>query len=171
MKPIPDGLVADAAVALLLRKTSSKELEVFLVKRVENPSDPWSGNIALPGGKRVSEDIDLKQTVVRETFEETGIDLLDRCRFLGVLETMTSTPKPEMKILPFVVFIEHEPVVRLNSELDRFAWVSLGALVNSRNTVCFSFGEFPAYIVSGMTVWGLTYRILEMFVNVLALPR
>ncbi len=167
LKPVPEGLVADAAVALLLRMVD-KELEVFLVKRVESTSDPWSGNIALPGGKRTPNDKDLKQAVVRETLEETSIDLLDHCRFLGVLETLISAPRPEMKVLPFVVLVEHKPTVRLNYELDSFAWISLGRLIQNRTWVKFSFGEHAAYIVGDIVVWGLTYRVLEMFVNILS---
>lgn len=167
LKPVQEGLVADAAVALLLRMVN-EELEVFLVKRVESPSDPWSGNVALPGGKRTPEDRDLKQTVVRETLEETNINLLYRCRFLGVLETLISTPRPEMKILPFVVLVEHEPTVRLNYELDSFAWISLRRLIRNRTKVKFSFGERDAYVFDDVIVWGLTYRVLEMFVNILS---
>ena len=63
----------NASVALLLR--SGKERDILLMKRAEIDGDPWSGDIAFPGGKKSDEDSDLKATVLRETFEETGIDL------------------------------------------------------------------------------------------------
>jgi len=166
LKPASEGKDAGAAVALLL-KTTDKDLRILFVKRAENLADPWSGQMALPGGKRDATDQSLKQTVVRETLEETNINLLDRCRFLGVMETQTSTPRPEMKILPFVVLLEHEPSIKLNGELERFVWISPEELVRHRGTVKFSFGEFPAYVVGDIIIWGLTYRILEVFVYIL----
>ncbi len=164
LKPVSEAQGADAAVALLL-KLMDQVLKVFFVKRVENPSDPWSGQMAFPGGKRDAKDQNLKQTVVRETSEETNINLLDRCRFLGVMAAFKSTRRPEMKILPFVILLEHEPSIKLNEELKEFVWISLEELVQHRGISKFSFGEFPAYIVGNNVIWGLTYRILEKFVQ------
>ncbi|MDH5390649.1 MAG: CoA pyrophosphatase [Candidatus Bathyarchaeota archaeon] len=169
LKPVSEGQDGNAAVALLL-KPADKDLKILFVKRAENLADPWSGQMALPGGKRDATDQSLKQTVVRETLEETNINLLDRCRFLGVMETQTSTPRPEMKIVPFVVLLEHEPSIKLNEELERFVWISPEELVRHRGTVKFSFGEFPAYVVGNIIIWGLTYRILEIFVHILEYP-
>lgn len=120
--------------------------------------------MALPGGKRDAKNQNLRRAVVRETLEETGINLLDRCRFLGVMETQRSY---EMKVLPFVVLLEREPSIKLNEELEGFVWISLDELVQHKGSVKFSFGEFPAYIVGNIVIWGLTYRILEKFVHTL----
>ena len=166
LKPVSEGLDADAAVALLLNFVD-QNLKVLFVKRVENPADPWSGQMAFPGGKRDAKDQNLKQTVVRETLEETNINLLDRGRFLGVIETLRSAPRPEMKILPFVVLLEHEPSIKLNEELEGFVWISLEELVQHKGTFKFSFGEVPAYVVGNSVIWGLTYRILGKFVHTL----
>ncbi|MFQ6065124.1 MAG: NUDIX hydrolase, partial [Candidatus Bathyarchaeia archaeon] len=146
MKPVSEGGDADAAVVLLL-KPVDQDIEVLLVKRVENPADPWSGEMAFPGGKRDVKDRDLKQTVIRETSEETNINLLDHCRFLGVMEPLRSTRRPEMTVLPFIALVEYEPAIELNEELDGFVWISLKQLVHHRGTAKFSFGEVPAYIV------------------------
>jgi 8-oxo-dGTP diphosphatase len=51
LEPISDEQGANAAVALLL-KPRRNDFDVLLVKRVKNPSDPWSGQMALPGGIR-----------------------------------------------------------------------------------------------------------------------
>ncbi len=163
LKPASEKQDADAAVALLLKSVN----QILFVKRVENSADPWSGQMALPGGKRDAKDQNLKQTVVRETLEETNIKLLDRCRFLGVIEPLRSTQRPEMKVLPFVILLEHEPIIKLNEELEGFVWISLEELLQHKGTVKFSFGEFPAYIVGDTIIWGLTYRILEKFIHIL----
>ncbi len=163
LRPVSEGQDGNAAVTLLL-KLADKDLRILFVKRVESPVDPWSGQMAFPGGKRDAADRSLKQTVVRETLEETNIDL-DRCRFLGVMEPQKSTARPEMKVVPFVILLEYEPVIKLNEELEKSVWISPEELVRHRSTVKFSFGEFPAYVVGNIVIWGLTYRILEAFLN------
>ena len=161
LKPTSEKHDADAAVSLLL-KESDEEFEILFVERVENPVDPWSGQMAFPGGKRSSEDQNLMQTVVRETLEEAHINLLDRCRFLGTMTTLTSDQKPEMEVLPFVFVLQHEPAIELNrKELERFIWISVEELYQNEGSVKLEFGEFPAYIVSNNVIWGLTYRILK----------
>ena len=65
---------ANAAVVIILR-SNHKDVEVLLVKRAKKITDPWSGQVALPGGKKNSNDENLKNTVIRETLEETGIHL------------------------------------------------------------------------------------------------
>jgi 8-oxo-dGTP diphosphatase len=155
---------ANAAVALFL-KHRRNDFDLLLVKRVENPSDTWSGQMALPGGKREPQDVSLKATVIRETLEETGVKL-DRCRFLGVLNAVHSEPTPDFTILPFVVLLEDEPELKLNkAELETFIWVPYEEVVQSKGIAEFSFGKVPAYIFPDAVVWGITYRILSALVK------
>jgi len=167
LKLVSEEQDADAAVALMLRPMN-QNFKVLFVKRIENPTDPWSGQMAFPGGKRDAQDKHLKQTVVRETLEETNINLLDRCHFLGTLTAIRSTRRPEMKILPFVVLLDHKPLIKLNErELEGFVWVSLRGLVQNKGIAKFGFGEVPAYLIESNIIWGLTYRIIENFLQIL----
>jgi len=164
LKPVSNEQGANAAVALLL-KSKRGDYDVLFVKRIEKPSDPWSGQMALPGGKREPKDKDLKDTVMREIMEEIGIKLDDR-RFLGVLPAIRSEPKPEIKILPFIVLLEDAPKLKLNKEeLESFIWVPFEEIVQSKGTVEFSFGKVPAYIFADAIVWGVTYRIISKFIQ------
>jgi len=166
LKSVAEEEDADAAVALLL-KPVDQSFKLLFVKRAENPADPWSGQMAFPGGKRDPEDQNLKQTVVRETLEETSINLLDRSRFLGVMDPLKSTKRPEMRILPFLILLEHEPTIKLNEELEWFVWISPEELLQHKGTAKFGFGEAPAYVFRERVIWGLTYRILEKFFQIL----
>jgi 8-oxo-dGTP diphosphatase len=165
LRPLSDEQEANAAVALLL-KLKRGRLYVLFVRRVQNSGDPWSGQMALPGGKREAEDRDLKETVIRETLEETNINLLYHCRFLGVMSAFQSPRQPEIKVLPFVVLTEDEPSIRLNEkELEEYLWIPVEELVRNRTKVKVSFGEFSAFIVGSTIIWGLTYRIVESFIH------
>jgi 8-oxo-dGTP pyrophosphatase MutT (NUDIX family) len=153
---------AAAAVALILHPVRD-DFEVLLVKRVECGNDPWSGQIALPGGKRDRKDRTLHDTVVREVREEIGFNL-NTCQILGVLDPLLSAPRPDMRILPFVIFCRDRPQINLNeTELETYVWIPLKDLELNRGVVSFPFGDFPAYIVGVTVVWGLTYRMLEQF--------
>ncbi len=163
-----ESLDAHAAVVVLLRAVN-QGFQVLLVKRAEKAGDPWSGQTALPGGKRSPEDQNLKETVVRETLEETGINLLVSCRFLGAMEPVRSTQKPEMKILPFVVFQEKEQTIDLNEELTEYFWAPLAEFAKNKGTFKFGVDEHPAYNIKNHVVWGLTYRILDSLLALLYL--
>ena len=166
LRPVSDEQEANTAVAVIL-SPENNDLRILFVKRVENLADPWSGQVGLPGGKREPEDKNLQQSVIRETLEETGINLLNS-RFLGVLPALRSTPRPELMILPFVVFLERKPVVKLSmKELESFIWIPLRQILKSKNMVRIGSREVPAFVVDKAVIWGLTYRILESFIQVM----
>jgi 8-oxo-dGTP pyrophosphatase MutT (NUDIX family) len=158
---------AVATVTLLLREVEDG-FRLLVVKRVENPRDPWSGQMALPGGRREAKDKNLRETAIRETLEETGIDLLNDGCFLGVLEIARSAVRPGMTVLPFVVLLHNEPEIRLSSEeLERYIWITPEQLIENRGSTRFSFGTFPAFIIGPNVIWGLTYMILTTFLQLI----
>lgn len=164
LKQESEKLDANAAVVVLLKK-DNHDVQVLFVKRAERSGDPWSGQTAFPGGKCNIEDCNLKDTVVRETLEETGMNLLEGCCFLGAMEAMRSTRKPEMRVLPFVVLLEKEQAIKLNEELSEYFWVPLKELAKHNGTVKLSAEEQPACIIDSHIIWGLTYRILQQFLS------
>jgi 8-oxo-dGTP pyrophosphatase MutT (NUDIX family) len=158
---------AEAAVVALLRATD-QDFEVLFVKRAEKSTDPWSGQTALPGGKRNPEDQNLKQTVIRETLEETRINLLDGCRFLGAMDPVRSIQRPEMRIIPFIVLQEKKQKIELNDELIGYFWTPLKELFLFEGSVKFRSKISPAYIIGNHVVWGLTYRIMHNLLSILS---
>lgn len=167
LKPFSEETEAVAAVTLILREAID-DMKLLVVKRVENPKDPWSGQMALPGGRRETKDRNLKETAIRETFEETGIDLLNDTRFLGVLEVVKSAVRPGMTVLPFVVLLGQEPEIRLSrEELEHYIWVTPKQLIENEGTTRFSFGTFPAFVIGPNVIWGLTHMILTKFLQLI----
>ena len=163
-----DCLDGTASVVALLRE-HNQHIEILFVKRTETPNDPWSGQTAFPGGKRSPEDKNLKETVVRETQEETGINLRENCKFLGTLDLINSVQRPEMTVLPFVVLQQKEQSITLNQELAGYFWVPLTELVANDGIVKYGSKEYPAFIIGNNVVWGLTYNIACNLVSMLDL--
>jgi 8-oxo-dGTP pyrophosphatase MutT (NUDIX family) len=100
------------------------------------------------------------ETVMRETLEETGIDL-SQFPFLGTLNVVNSNVAPDLEILPFVVLSEETPKVTLTQELCSYFWVSLEQLKRSKGKGRVHQREVPAYLVYNEVVWGLTFRMLN----------
>ncbi len=154
-----------AAVAILLRERND-DLEFFLVKRAVVEGDPWSGDMAFPGGKRSSQDKNLVDTAARETLEETAIDIREKAK-LGYMKPIYSSVRTNMKVQPVVYIYEEDPEVHLNYELTRHLWAPLKDLVNSKTEehVKGWFGEIYKY--DGEVVWGLTYKMLKQLIDLL----
>src|SRR4051812_20593726 len=74
-----------AAVAILLAERDRDTL-ALLIQRAVRAGDPWSGDMAFPGGHREPHDQDLGLTAARETLEEVGIDLREHCEEIGRLD-------------------------------------------------------------------------------------
>lgn len=60
--------------------------EVLFIKRAARAGDRWTSHVALPGGRRDPDDVDDMAASVRETREETGLQLdKDYCLSIGNL--------------------------------------------------------------------------------------
>jgi 8-oxo-dGTP pyrophosphatase MutT (NUDIX family) len=162
---------AHAAVALILR--SSRHLELLLIKRAVAQGDPWSGQMALPGGRRDPSDPSLLHTAMRETEEETAVSL-DGVSFpMGRLEPMVPATHrlPPILIFPFVFGVPADTkAVVASREVDEVIWTPLSTFQQptALGTVDITYGDgssrtFPCFRVEGRVVWGLTYRILTRF--------
>ncbi len=169
-EPEPLAGRTEAAVALILR--ASAELEVLLIKRARSERDPWSGHVALPGGRREGEDANLTETAIRETAEETAVELSSSGWPLGRLERVVpSHPNlPPITITPYVFGVPEGVEANADSaEVDRVLWVALPVLLDpeTKGTTTIELPEgpadFPCYWVDGHAIWGLTYRILSEF--------
>ena len=172
---VPDIPLREAAVALVLREGPDDQLEALMIKRADAAGDPWSGHVALPGGRREPDDADLEHTAVRETREETGVDIGRDGIVLGTLDDLwPRTPVlPPVVVRPFVAVVVPDVAIVASPEVaDAFwvplaelrstdAWVEGTVVVRGENRTVTTF-RHGAY-----TVWGMTERILRQFLTYL----
>ena len=76
---------AGAAVAVLIRPDGA----VLFIQRAEYEGDPWSGHMALPGGRIDPGDDGAEAAARREVHEEVGVDLAT-ATLLGELDQVAS---------------------------------------------------------------------------------
>jgi 8-oxo-dGTP pyrophosphatase MutT (NUDIX family) len=166
-------MLSDAAVAVI--RVNSPENHYLIVRRAINPTDPWSGHFALPGGRREPGDSGLLAACLRETREECGIVLpvLSLVAELPVLEAGNSLGHP-VHVTPFLFELTETPVVRLDTtECAAFHWVPEATLRDSRHHALVtpipgSDRRFPSVRLDDGHIWGFTYKVLA---NLLDLPK
>jgi 8-oxo-dGTP pyrophosphatase MutT (NUDIX family) len=158
-----------AAVAAVIRDEGAG-LELLFIRRAEQERDPWSGHISFPGGRAEPADADLLATAVRETAEETAIDLERDAELLGSLDEIRAMARGrlvDLTIVPFVFRLVGKVEARPNHEVVSLHWLSLDDLFDpgcrftmelSREHGGF---EVPCLRVDGLVIWGLTYRMFD----------
>ena len=162
-----------AAVALILRVEGAGVLELLMIKRAVYEGDPWSGHIALPGGREEPGDRTLEETVIRETREETALDLVHGARLLGRLDDLgpRSAPLPAITITPFVVAYGASGIISLSPEVAEAFWVPVDALRDPRASreivleLTAGARSVSSFEHEGRIIWGLTERILRQFLS------
>ena len=165
--------VRRAAILLALRARDDGEPELLMIKRADFAGDPWSGHIACPGGRMEPDDRDLAATAVRETREETGVDIQADGRLLGTLDELQprSPQLPPLIIRPYVALVRADVRIVASREVAAAFWVPLSALRAAdawgtgtvhvrgiaRTVSVFRHGEH--------VVWGLTERVLRQLIE------
>jgi len=150
--------------------------KMFFIQRALHENDPWSGQIAFPGGSRDPEDPDTLHTAQRETVEEVGI-CLENIPLLGQLDDQKSFIKINSRpvVINCYVFEVPETILPENSEEvhDSF-WVPVHHLASPENKTTHQVSQSgesrPAISLDdGQVLWGLTYRFVNMLLEKISL--
>jgi 8-oxo-dGTP pyrophosphatase MutT (NUDIX family) len=165
-----------AAVAVVLAPADD-DLRLLLIRRAERENDPWSGQMAFPGGRHdAASDASIEATAIRETLEEVGIDLSD-AQLLARLDDVQAHARGKavgLVVTPFLFALERPRSTAIDPrEVAEAIWIPFEVFRDERfhgTTHVSRYGlaaDFPAFLYEGNTVWGMTYRMIQDFLRAL----
>lgn len=163
-----------AAVAVVLRE-SDQGAQALLVQRAHRPGDPWSGDMAFPGGRvDAVDELSASRAACRETAEEIGLQI-NRTDGVGRLSDRLSLDHRRrglMIISPFVYRWPAQARLHTNHEIAGCEWVTLAWLAehSHRQRLDWRLGPatlaMPSYPLGHKRhLWGLTLRILDELID------
>ncbi len=162
IEPVDENCMC-AAVGIMLTGDDNN-IETLMIKRLVRHDDPWSGQIAFPGGRFKIGDGNLLSTMIREVYEELGINLAGQGEIIGSLDVVSPGNMPDLKVTPYVIVLKKKPIIiPSHEEVEEAFWVRLNELRPGESEVITALGP---RIVSGFFykdyfIWGMTNRILK----------
>jgi 8-oxo-dGTP pyrophosphatase MutT (NUDIX family) len=152
-----------AGVLIPLYPDKDEKLRVVLTLRTDNIRH--AGQISFPGGRKEGMET-LKETALRETEEEIGIDSGD----ISVAGSITPLYlyRTDNQITPFVGFLSNKPILMPNPvEVEEAFTVSLEDLISDRyfSLEKWSLGhntfEVPCWKIHRVPLWGATAMMMS----------
>ncbi|PHQ55453.1 MAG: coenzyme A pyrophosphatase [Lutibacter sp.] len=153
-----------AVIALFFPNEQGKTC--FLLTLRANYNGTHSSQISFPGGKYDTKDRSLKNTAVRETFEEVGTPISD----ISIFKQMTEVfiPPSNFLVTPFLGYLKNPPSFKKNHEVEELISISVEDLLSdssiSTTNVSTSYAnkiEVPCFVLNNYIVWGATAMILN----------
>jgi 8-oxo-dGTP pyrophosphatase MutT (NUDIX family) len=172
---LAEGTGRHAAVALILRQHGN-QLQMMIIRRAQHESDPWSGDLAFPGGKVDPGDATAKAAAERETLEEVGLDL-SAVEYLGQLDDLPGAFLP-VRVSCFAYFLPNPVNFRLNHEVADYQWLPLERFHEQErhSRMAFPFrGRTTTQPVVDLideapVLWGITHRLITQFFDLVEKP-
>ncbi len=166
-----------AAVALILQLREG-QLGVLMIRRTEREGDPWSGQMAFPGGRMEPDDANGLETARRETEEEIGLHLGAQERCLGRLSELSARRRPisgRLVVSPYVFHLKRAVNFHPDpAEVAEVVWVPLEFLLerDNREEMLWERGgvklRLPCYFYEGRRIWGLSLQMLDELLDLLS---
>ncbi len=171
LNKITGPLNAKESAVLALFFPYKNDIGILLIKRAVDRS-VHSGQISFPGGKREKDDADLTATALRETQEETGIPQKE-ITVLGKLSRLY-IHRSNFNVYPFVGYINYDPEIQANQEVEKPLKVSLSELSDPGFPVMKEIighdGKtypVPCYYIHDEIIWGATAMMLSELLAVI----
>ena len=155
--------------AVLIAITDSDNPELIYTLR-SNKVGSHGGEVSFPGGMYEVEDENLEKTALRESKEETGLDIA-KVNILGPIDTVVS--RFNISVTPYVGIVPNNIELNNNSdEIEACFKVPISFLLQDkrhRNDEINRDGDIffmPAYEYDSYIIWGLTAMMTVDFLNI-----
>lgn len=166
-----------AAVALVLREVDG-DLEALFIRRAEHDGDPWSGDLAFPGGRLDPGDADAQAAAERESREELSLDL-SGARRLGRISDVLGHAE-SIRVSAFVYGIEGDPKLVPNYEIAEAFWSPLAhsTAADRQEMRDFTYADVVSTLPTirlladprAPVLWGITYKFMDEFMTTIDRP-
>jgi 8-oxo-dGTP pyrophosphatase MutT (NUDIX family) len=173
----PKPARVEAGVAAVLREWEGR-VELLFIRRAEHEDDPWSGDLAFPGGRVDPGDDGPREAAVRETLEELDLDLAP-ARSIGRLSDVLGSAE-SIRVSAFVYAIEGDPKLVPNYEIREAFWSPLEHFLDPNRQALQEFtyldrtSRLPTIRLlddeRAPVLWGITYKFLDHFMNAIGKP-
>ncbi|MDB0040861.1 CoA pyrophosphatase [Algibacter sp.] len=126
-----------------------------------------SAQVAFPGGKLEAQDASLRDTALRETFEEVGVPI-DTVQIVRSI-SQVYIPPSNFYVHPFIgftqttpQFIKQDDEVEALIEIDLEHFLDEQSLISKKVKTSYSIEvEVPAFKLNDYVVWGATAMMLS----------
>lgn len=154
-----------AAVLALFFPDNENNINLLLTKRASYKGI-HSAQVSFPGGKFETFDNNLKDTALRETFEEVGVE----SNSIEVLRELTDVYIPPSNFLatPFIGFSNSQLVFNFNYEVENLLFISIDQILDDNNIsevkMTTSYMEnmnVPCFKINETIIWGATAMMLS----------
>lgn len=155
-----------AAVMALFYPNAKAETQLLFILR-KTYKGVHSNQVAFPGGKAETDDLNLMGTALRETHEEVGVHPND----VHVLKELSEIyiPPSNFDVQPFIgLYKKPKPFVIQESEVQALLEVSLTKFLSDDSIITKNVSTsyatnvvVPAYKLNGYVVWGATAMMLS----------
>ena len=175
-----------AAIAIVVCRHELSD-EILFIQRAKSKNDPWSGQVACPGGGKEATDRGLIHTALRETHEEIGLELVQE-DLIGRLDDQLGSSRNQelaLTISAFIFRIQKKSVLVPNYEVAEAFWSKTSHLTDPGRQVMYQtpFAEQPRqaiylgekqpapdqlveYTVQEKILWGLTHRFVDQLLAI-----
>jgi len=126
-----------------------------------------SAQVAFPGGKLEAKDASLRDTALRETFEEVGVPI-DTVQIVRSI-SQVYIPPSNFYVHPFIGFTQNTPqFIKQDDEVEALIEIDLEhfldeqSLISKKVKTSYSIEvEVPAFKLNDYVVWGATAMMLS----------
>ena len=165
-----------AAVCMIVSDHPQLGPSLLMIQRAIHAGDPWSGQMAFPGGKHETDDAHITATALRELEEELSISDQYLRRFARLSDILARPYRPLKKPMVVTPLLFESSVIDLNPkpnhEVADVLWVPLQTFHSeNRQTMQWKKNgvpiQLPCYYFEDKKIWGLSLMMIDELLSAL----